>query len=99
MSQSSDKVVKSQEATASSTINKHKLAADQFSDSVSNKRSRKNNTQTALNSMATSVGELAFAFKSSGGETSPDRRKAAIKMIEDDNELSDNEQLKIFKVI
>lgn len=49
--------------------------------------------------MASSVRELATAFRSSGGEGSPARRAAAIKIIEDDDDLSENEQLLIFKVI
>ncbi len=49
--------------------------------------------------MASSVRELAKAFKSSGGEGSPVFWTAAIKIIEVDDDLSENEQLQIFKVI
>ena len=83
----------------SNIINNRKRAADQHGETISAKRTRKGNSHTAIDKMAASVSELATAFKNSGGETSPERRKAAIEMIENDDDLSENEQVQIFKVI
>ena len=52
--------------------------------------------------MASSVRDLATAFVasgSSGDQTSLQCRAAAVKLIEEDDELSEYEQLKIFKVL
>jgi len=49
--------------------------------------------------VASSVWDLASTFSSSGGETSPQWCRHAIKCIEDDGDLSDDEQIKIFKLI
>ena len=53
----------------------------------------------AITDVASSVRDLASAFSLSGGETSPQRCRHAIKCIEDDGNLSDDEQIKIFKLI
>ena len=70
---------------------------------VSTKHSHKITTAAAgLTDVASSVHDLATAFSASGasvGPTSPAHRAAAIKLIDKDDELSDNEQLQIFKVI
>lgn len=49
--------------------------------------------------MAESIDNIAEAVRQSGGEPSPECHKSAIKVIVDDNDLSDNEQMKIFKAI
>ncbi len=84
--------------------NRKRPAESEHPSSASTKRNRKTTTAAAgLADVACSVRDLATAFSSSResvvGETSPARRAAAIKLIDEDNELSDHEQLQIFKVI
>jgi hypothetical protein len=80
-------------------VNGRKRAAEGHHEATSSKRTRKTGTSSAIGDMASSVRELATAFKSSNGPTTPDRRAAAVQIIEDDDELSEDEQIKIFGVI
>ncbi len=80
-------------------MNGRKRSAEEHTSSVPAKRSRQHTAAAGIHEVASSVRDLASAFKSSGGEASPVRRTAAIKLIEDDADLSEHELLKIFKVI
>ena len=86
--------------TSSSSANSRKRLADEHADAASlARRKRKVTAPTAISDVASSVRDLATAFTASGDQTSPQRRTAAVKLIEDDGELSENEQLKFFKVL
>ena len=86
--------------TPLSTINSRKRPADGYDSGASNKCSRKATaTSGAIGEVASSVRDLATAFKGSAGPTTPERCVAAVKIIEDNNELSENEQLQAFKII
>ena len=81
------------------SVNGRKRAAEEHTSSVPAKCSRHNTAAAGIHEVASLVCDLASAFKSSGGEASPVRQTAAIKLIKDDPDLSDNKLLKIFKVI
>jgi len=49
--------------------------------------------------MASSISQLADAFTADTAILSPAQKWAAIHAVEDDSDLSDDEQLKVFKVI
>lgn len=84
-------------------MNGRKRSADEHADALSTKRRRKVTAPAAISDVASSVRDLATAFVASGDragdQTSPQRRAAAVKLIEEDDELSEYEQLKIFKVL
>ena len=81
--------------------NGRKRAADEVKLSKSNKKQKgsKATTSSAITDVAASVLQLASAFAGSGGSGSPERRKAAIDLIEEDGELSEHEEMRIFKLI
>lgn len=78
-------------------------AADSF-ESMSGKRVRHGRKlgSHAMEGVASSIDRLAAALtvESVGGTAaSPEHKQAAIHVIEDDGDLSDNEQIQIFRVI
>ncbi|KAF5367349.1 hypothetical protein D9615_010294 [Tricholomella constricta] len=76
-------------------------AADPGS-SISSKRARhgrKKSSSQAIEEMASSINRLVEAVATDTSAPSPARKRAAIHMIEDDADLSDNEQLKVIKII
>jgi len=52
-----------------------------------------------MTAVASSVSDLATAFLSSGGEPTPKRRARAIRQIQDDGDLSENEQVMAMKLM
>jgi hypothetical protein len=85
-----------------SSANSRKRLSDEHSDALSAKRRRQVTALAAISDAASSVRDLATAFTasgSSGDQSSPQRCTAAVKLIEDDGELSENEQLKFFQVL
>ena len=76
--------------------NGHKCAADDdLSSGSSSKRScgRKPTAGHAITEVASSVRDLASAFIGSMGSSATPERKAAIQKLEDDDDLSDHEQI------
>ncbi len=63
------------------------------------KRSRQHTAAAGIHEVASSFVTLPQHSKAQEGEASPVCRTAAIKLIEDDADLSEHELLKIFKVI
>ena len=88
---------------AASSVNGRKHSVDEHADALSTKRHRQKITApAAISDVASSVCDLATAFVasgSSGDQTSPQHHAAAVKLIEEDDELSEYEQPKIFKVL
>lgn len=77
-------------------------ADDSFEESASTKHqkpSRKTSSGQAIAQVASSVLALASAFSSSGVSTSPERKRSAIQLLEDDGDLSDNEPIRAMKLI
>jgi hypothetical protein len=59
---------------------------------------RKSGSQ-AIDGVASSINRLADAFTTDTVTPSPARKRAAIHAVEDDGDLSDDEQLRVFKII
>jgi hypothetical protein len=81
--------------------NQRKRAAeDDFESASSVKRSRgcKPTAGHAMTDVASSVRELATAFVGSMGSTATPERKAAIRQLEDDADLSEDEQIQAFRL-
>ena len=77
-------------------------ADDSFEEAASTKHpkpSRKTSSGQAISQVASSVLALASAFSSSGVSTSPERKRSAIQLLEDDSDLSDNEHIRAMKLI
>lgn len=60
---------------------------------------RKQSSSQAITGMASSIAQLATAVASDAVIASPQRKTAAIRAIEDDGDLSDHEQIAVFRVI
>ena len=69
---------------------------------VSGKQSRNSHWKSgsqAIDGMASSISQLANAITADTIIPSPVQKQAAIHTVEDDGDLSDDEQLRVFKVI
>jgi hypothetical protein len=77
-------------------------AADSYEPTAAKRHrghSRKQSSGEAITGMASSIAELASAFASDAVVPSPQRKRAAIHAIEDDGDLSENEQIEVYKII
>ncbi|KAG6847438.1 hypothetical protein H0H93_008101 [Arthromyces matolae] len=63
------------------------------------RHSRKVSGTQAIEGMATSINRLAEAVSNDAAVPSPIRKRQAIHLIEDDGDLSDDEQIKVIKII
>ncbi|KAG6823953.1 hypothetical protein H0H92_008488, partial [Tricholoma furcatifolium] len=80
------------------------LSASQAGSSSALSRSRHSRTgkksgSQAIEDMAASIKSLADAVSNDAPVPSPARKRSAIHMIEDDGQLSDDEQIKVIKMI
>jgi hypothetical protein len=69
---------------------------------ASGKRSRNGHRKSgsqAIEGVASSINRLADALAADTAVPSPARKRAAIHAVEDDGDLSDDEQLRVFKII
>jgi hypothetical protein len=81
--------------------NRRKRAAEddfESASSVKRSRGRKPTAGHAMTDVASSVRELATAFVGSMGSTATPERKAAIRQLEDDADLSEDEQIQAFRL-
>ena len=77
-------------------------ADDSFEEGASTKHlkpSQKSSSGQAIAQVASLVLALASAFSSSGVSTSPERKRSAIQLLEDDGDPSDNEHIRAMKLI
>ncbi|KAG6826692.1 hypothetical protein H0H87_006689 [Tephrocybe sp. NHM501043] len=65
----------------------------------SSRNGHRKSGSVAIDGMASSIDRLAAAVAADAVVPSPSRKRAAIHAIEDDGDLSDEEQLKVFKII
>jgi len=96
-------------STAPSTQQSHggssrKREAPESDELVSAKRprnshGRKQSSGHAIAGMASSIAQLASSFANDTVIPSPQRKRAAIHAIEDDGDLSENDMIKVFKII
>lgn len=76
-----------------------KRPAEDFEPASSKRiRGRKPTAGHAMTDVASSVRELATAFVGSASSTATPERKAAIRQLEDDADLSENEQIQAFRL-
>lgn len=60
---------------------------------------RKQSSGQAITGMASSIAQLASAVAGETAVPSPQRKRSAIHAIEDDGDLSEDEQIQVFKII
>jgi len=82
----------------SSTLPLQKCSAAELGQSESVKRN-KGRKHSAIDSMASSMDRLAAAFIGDGPVASPERKRQAIQMIEEDDDLSENECIRAYQII
>ncbi|KAG6807625.1 hypothetical protein H0H92_006890 [Tricholoma furcatifolium] len=84
-------------------ISARKREAAEEDEPGSSKRSRghgrRQSSGQALSGMASSIAQLASSLVNDTVVPSPQRKQAAVRIIEDDGDLSEEEQIKVFKII